>query len=666
MKMLRRILIANRGEIAVRIIKTLKRMNVETIAVYSVPDTEALHTRVAGQSFLLKGEGLEETYMNSAEIINIALLAGADAIHPGYGFMSENAEFAEAVNQAGLTFIGPGPDVIRLMGDKNRAAKTVSALGVPVLEQITGITPGLISSLSDAGRIDFPVMIKASFGGGGKAMRKAENMQELAEGIEISAREAKNYFGNPALSIEKYCRDARHIEVQVLADNYGNIIVPGERECSVQRRYQKVIEETPSVFLNSGTRKRLFETSVHITREIGYVNAGTIEYLVDKDQNFYFLEMNTRIQVEHPVTEMVTGIDMVEQQIRIAANQKLAVSPGDIMREGHAIQARVYAENPCEHFLPSPGMVYTYHEPSLPGVRIDSGIDGRSMLHPGYDPLIAKVIATGQTRDEAIMKLRMALKDLVIAGPITNRLFLQAILSDDEFVRNTISTEWLENATERITFGMDAFARQIPPLEALTLWLTWTLKRKVRRPAPGVWQQIGYWRQMIRKSVVFAGRQFDMLVGTVLDEWFEFDMDGDRHRAELVKSEGENIMLMLDGNQRISGKVSGGFDIEDIVFLDGIEFRFKPLDYLPDHPFTTEVRPDAIGGLRIIKSPLHGRIVKLNAETGKKVARGELLFILDAMKIENKIISPFDGHIKEVRVNTGDQVEINQTVLVIE
>ncbi|HYW96056.1 MAG TPA: biotin carboxylase N-terminal domain-containing protein [Bacteroidales bacterium] len=663
--MFRRILVANRGEIAVRIIKTLRKMSIGSVAVYAAPDAGSLHTRLADQACFLDGDQLTDTYLNISKIIEFAHQTGCDAIHPGYGFLSENANFADAVEKAGITFIGPPAGVIRRMGDKAKARMAVAGIGVPLLEGIEGKPAGLAKMMQTRKDL-FPVMIKASAGGGGKAMRKASDMQELLEAIEISAREAMNYFGNPELCIEKFYPDARHIEIQVLADKHGKVVIPGERECTVQRRYQKVIEESPSDFLQDATRRKMFQASLRIARELGYENAGTIEYLVDDNQNFFFLEMNTRIQVEHPVTEMVTGLDIVEQQILIAAGNPLALQEGNITSQGHAVEARLYAEDPCEHFLPSPGEITTYHEPSFPGLRIDSSMDGRTQLHPGYDPMIAKIITYGSDRDEAVQNLRKALENFVIGGTRTNRAFLFELLQDDDFVSDRISTSWLEHARERIAGHLSENMKQIDRETIFALWLTrYLFKATPVRTTDLVWQKIGYWRQLIKKPVFYEGRQFDLYVVDKHKDGFVFECEGKEFRVRLRNMSGDSLIIDLDG-QWVSGTVTSGYDIEDIVLTRGYDFRLKPLDYLPSQPFIVESKESGRGGKRIIKSPLHGKIIKLNAERGKKVLKGELLFILDAMKIENKIISPFDGLIKEVRVNTGDQVELNQPVLVIE
>ncbi len=663
--MFRKILIANRGEIAVRIIKTLDRMGIGSVAVYADQDRDALHTRLAGESIPLKGNDLGSTYLNAGKMIEIALRSGAGAIHPGYGFLSENADFASAVAEAGLVFIGPSPGVIRIMGDKSMAAKTVSSLGLPVIEGREGDVSELLEFFRKAGSSVFPLMIKAAAGGGGKGMRKVMNYPELQEALQISSREAMNYFGDPRIRVERLIEDARHVEVQVLADRAGNILLAGERECSVQRRFQKVIEESPSAFLTEKTRRKMFEISRQIAAGTGYLNAGTIEYLVDTEQNFYFLEMNTRIQVEHPVTEMVTGTDIVEQQILIAAGRLLNPGFTVLQPEGHAVEARIYAEDPAEGFTPSPGMIYLNRITSFPGIRIDQGTGQEFMVHPAFDPLVAKVSAHGTDRREAIGNLSLALSDAAVSGSRTNRMFLKAILEDADFVENRLSVNWLEKKAVTIIRRMNEQMNGTPQEEIFALWLTFRLfgHKPDRLPIP--WNRVKRLRSLFKKTVVFNDKYIELCVPTINNDHFVFEADGQPYQVDVSLIAGSELQVDLDGKM-LSGVVSAGKDIEDMVFIRGMEFRIKPLDFLPSGPFLTDQSSAGRSGKHIIKSPLHGRIVGLNAETGKKVLKGELLFILDAMKIENRIIAPFDGQITDVKVNIGDQVELDQPVLVIE
>lgn len=661
MKKFNKILIANRGEIAVRIIRTLKSLGINTIAIFSEKDRGSLHHRLADEAFLLSGDELKDNYLNIDKIIEIARESGAEAIHPGYGFLSENAWFSRKTAEAGLNFIGPPADVISLMGNKLQARAAARKAGLPLIKGFEGKVDEI---LENSVLMEFPVIVKAAAGGGGKAMRIVWNKEEFREALEVTRRESMNYFGDDALYVEKYFDKGHHIEVQVLADHYGNILIIGERECSVQRRYQKVIEETPSLFITDETRQKMFEVSRKIVREIGYVNAGTIEFLVDENQTFYFLEMNTRIQVEHPVTEQTYGIDIVELQVQVAAGNKLHLSHHDLTPKGHSIQARLYAEDPYKNFLPSPGNIYDYKEPLLPSLRIDSGIDSPARILPDFDPLISKVIITEATREEAILSLRKALKLYKVSGLATNREFIISLLSDKDFVNNNISTTWLENAREKLITDLNTERNKIAPERIFSVWLLKVLLNQ-NKESDEAWNYIGYWRQMIRKSFVFEGKQYDILVLERKKDKLRFELNDKVYEVELRSMNMNKIIFLLD-KKWSCGSVVNGKDIEDIVFIDGYEFRLKPIDYLPDIPFLKENISADLAGPKIIRSPLHGRIVKLNAMLNQKVKKGELLFTLDAMKIENKVISPYKGCIKEIRINEGQQVSIDQEILIID
>ena len=661
MKRFNKILIANRGEIAVRIIRTLQRLGISTIAIFSEKDRGSLHHRLADEAFLLSGDNLKDTYLNIDKIIEIARESGAEAIHPGYGFLSENALFSGKTAEAGLNFIGPTADVINLMGNKLQARAAARKARVPLIEGFEGKVEDILENSS---LLDFPVIVKAAAGGGGKAMRIVRDKEEFREALEVTRRESKNYFGDDTLYVEKYFDKGRHVEIQVMADHHGNILIIGERECTVQRRYQKVIEETPSLFITGETRRKMFKVSRNIVKEIGYVNAGTMEFLVDENQNFYFLEMNTRIQVEHPVTEQTYGIDIVELQVQVAAGNKLHLTQNDLTPKGHSIQARLYAEDPAKNFLPSPGNIYDYNEPLLPSLRIDSGIDHPTRILPDFDPLISKVIVTEASREEAILSLQKALKQYKVSGLSTNREFLVSLLNDKDFVDNKISTTWLEKAREKIITDLNNNRDRIPPERVFSVWLLKVLMNQ-KRDSNEVWQHIGYWRHMIRKSFVYEGKQYDIIVLERKKDKLRFELNDEIFEVELRSMNENKIIFLLEGKWSC-GSVVSGKDIEDIVFIDGYEFRLKPVDYLPDIPFLKENISADLSGPKIIRSPLHGRIVKLNAMLNQKVKKGELLFTLDAMKIENKVISPYKGCVKEIRINEGQQVSIDQEILVID
>lgn len=661
MKIFNKILVANRGEIAVRIIRTLKSLGINSVAVYSEKERGALHTRLADESYLLSGDTLRDTYLNIEKIIEVARETGAEAIHPGYGFLSENSSFSKRVAEEGINFIGPTPEVIGLMGNKLEARSAARQAGVPLIEGFEGKAEEILSNVRD---LQFPVIVKAAAGGGGKAMRIVKDENEFREALEVTKREALNYFADDSLYVEKYFEKGRHIEIQILADHYGNIIIPGERECSIQRRYQKVVEETPSLFLKPETREKMFQTSRQIVKEISYTNAGTLEFLVDENQNFYFLEMNTRIQVEHPVTEETTGLDLVEQQIYIAAGNQLFIKQEDIKIKGHSIQARLYAEDPSRNFLPAPGNIYTYLEPRFPGLRIDAGIDSPGIIRPDFDPMIAKVIATAVTREEAIMLLQKSLKNYKVNGLYTNREFLISLLSDPDFLNNRISTTWLEKNRQKIISNQIISREEISRINIFSAWLVKVLFSR-RMEKQDVWHEVGYWRHQVRKSFIYQNQQVDIYVIEKKKDRIKFSLEDNEHEIQFRSMKEEQIIFLVDGQWNCA-TVTTGKDIDDIVFLNGYEFRIKPLDYLPDVPFFRDTYGNNISGPRVIKSPLHGRIVKLNAIVNKRISRGELLFTLDAMKIENKVVSPYEGCIREIRIKEGDQVTIDQEIIIID
>ena len=439
-----KILIANRGEVAVRVIRACRELGIATVAVYSEADREALHVLMADEAVCLGPPAARESYLAVEKLVRAARESGAEAVHPGYGFLSENAAFAEACQAAGVVFIGPPPAAISAMGDKTAARRTARRMGVPVV-------PGTSEPVGDdaeaarvAREVGYPVMLKAAMGGGGKGMRLVRSEGELASALRLARSEARSAFGDGAVYVERYLEEPRHIEIQVLADGHGTTIHLGERECSIQRRHQKLVEESPSPFVDAALRARMGEAAVKVAAAVGYVNAGTVEFLVDAQKNFYFLEMNTRLQVEHPVTEMATGIDLVKEQIRIAAGEKLGYGQADVKWNGWAIECRIYAEDPYRNFMPSPGTLTTLRAPGGPWVRDDSGVYEGATIPIHYDPLISKLIVWGPDRTEAIRRMARALAEYHIAGVQTTVPILRQIMSDADFVAGRLSTHFLE------------------------------------------------------------------------------------------------------------------------------------------------------------------------------------------------------------------------------
>lgn len=443
--MIKKLLIANRGEIAVRIIRACRELDIQTVAIYSEADREALHVQIADEAYCVGPKASKDSYLNFTNIISVATLTGCDAIHPGYGFLAENADFAELCRDCKITFVGPSPEAINKMGTKDIARETMRQAGVPIVPGSQGIIKDVEEGMELANEIGYPVIIKATAGGGGKGIRVAKTEEELIKGITITQQEALTAFGNAGVYLEKYIEDFRHVEVQVLADNYGNVIHLGERDCSIQRRLQKLLEETPSPVLTEEMRAKMGDAAVKAAAAVNYTGAGTVEFIFDyQNQAFYFMEMNTRIQVEHPVTEMVTGIDLIKEQILVASGNPLEHKQKDVTFTGWAIECRINAENPAKNFMPSPGKIKMYLPPGGLGVRIDSAAYPGYTIPPYYDSMIAKVIAYGSTRQEAISRMKRALSEFVIEGVDTTIPFHLNLLNHEKFVAGNFNTKFLE------------------------------------------------------------------------------------------------------------------------------------------------------------------------------------------------------------------------------
>jgi acetyl-CoA carboxylase biotin carboxylase subunit len=497
--MFKKILVSNRGEIACRVIRACREMGIGSVAVYSEADRASLHVQLADEAICIGPPPAVESYLNMDRIIETARACGAEAIHPGYGFLAENPEFARRCERAGIVFIGPNSKSLELVGDKIRARQTMEMSGIPIIPGMKHVASGLAEFRAEASRIGYPVMIKASAGGGGKGMRIVCSEDELQPGLEGGQREAKAAFGDESVYLEKYIEDPRHVEFQVLADNFGHVVHLYERECSIQRRHQKIVEETPSQALTPELRQRMGETARKVLEVSGYNNAGTVEFLLDREKNFYFLEVNARLQVEHPVTELTTGVDLVQQQIRIAAGEKLTFKQGDLVQRGHAIECRIYAEDPGRNFLPSSGKILFLREPKGPGVRHDGGIYGGWEVPIYYDPILAKLIVWAETREGARARMAAALDDYVILGISTTIPFLKDVIVHPQFQKGETTTAFIKN-------NFDGWQPKEGPAEWLTLALAAAAldELSTSRPAaktPGSkpeiyspWQALGRWR----------------------------------------------------------------------------------------------------------------------------------------------------------------------------
>ncbi|MDQ0214683.1 acetyl-CoA carboxylase biotin carboxylase subunit [Oikeobacillus pervagus] len=441
--MLKKILIANRGEIARRVIRTCKRLNIQTVAIYSEADQQALHVREADEAYCIGKPPVNQSYLKLEEIIKVAKESGAEAIHPGYGLLSENATFAKRCIEEGITFIGPSPKIITSMGSKIEARKTMKEAGVPIIEGVDLPLENEEAAIVGAKSIGYPLMLKASAGGGGIGMQLVHSEEELIKAFAGNKKRAETFFGDGTMYLERYISEPHHIEVQIIADTYGNIIPLWERECSIQRRNQKVVEEATSPFISEATREKMLQAAKDAAKHIQYTNAGTIEFLVDKDQNFYFLEMNTRLQVEHPVTEEITGLDLVEEQIRISSGLELSIKQEDVVKKGHAIEVRIYAEDP-KTFFPNPGKITLLQLPEGEGIRHECAVESGSMVTPFYDPMIAKLVVWGNDRDEACKRLKQALLDYKIEGIKTNIPMLIKTISHEQFLKGYTTTKFVE------------------------------------------------------------------------------------------------------------------------------------------------------------------------------------------------------------------------------
>lgn len=493
--MFKKILIANRGEIAVRIIKACRDLGIPTVAVFSSSDRSALHTQFADEAIEIGPPSPLASYLNMDSIIHAAKKTRADAIHPGYGFLAENHLFSARCRDEGVVFIGPTPEALKLVGDKIASRITVNKIGAPIIPGMTGTAKEKDVFIKKAKSIGYPVLVKASLGGGGKGMRVVNNDRALLEAIDAGRREAKSAFGDDTVYIEKYLEKPRHIEFQILADNYGTVIHLFERECSIQRRFQKIIEESPSTALDNNQRKKMGEIAIKIASVVGYTNAGTIEFLLDENKNFYFLEVNARIQVEHPVTEFVTGVDIVKQQIRIASGEKLKIKQKELLQRGHSVEARIYAEDSENNFLPSPGKIRFLQEPRGPGIRLDSGIYDGFEVSASYDPILSKLIVFDETRDAAINKMVNALSDYSIVGIKTTIAFLLKIFESPDFKRGNLHTSFISEHKEdlRISTTKNLY-------EALAAYGIFTYSKgksayveKEKGIVP-VWESTGGWR----------------------------------------------------------------------------------------------------------------------------------------------------------------------------
>jgi acetyl-CoA/propionyl-CoA carboxylase biotin carboxyl carrier protein len=680
------VLVANRGEIACRIIRTLRSMGIRSVAVYSDADRDAAHVRLADVAVHIGGAEAKNSYLDVEAIVAAATRAGAGAVHPGYGFLSEKVSLAEACESAGLVFIGPRPHALEVMGDKIRSKMHVVGHGVPVIPGIA--QPGLDDDAlsAAAAEIGYPILIKPSAGGGGKGMYAVQDAAELPEALRAARRVASSAFGDDTLFLERLVSKPRHIEVQVLADIHGHTIHLGERECSLQRRHQKVIEEAPSALLDEPTRARIGQAACAVARSVEYVGAGTVEFLVsdDKPDEFFFMEMNTRLQVEHPVTEAVTGVDLVEWQVRIAAGETLTVEQSDVVLRGHAIEARVYAEDPQNGFLPSIGRVLAVHEPTGPGIRVDSALIEGLEISPHYDPMLAKVIAHADDRAQALARIRRAIEETVVLGVRTNVEYLAALLDAPAVVAGALDTTLIERTLPELSFlRIDD--------ELLTAAALIVHEEAWRRGSDAPWSRPTGWRilgaQPVRYRFVFGeGERADVLVSGPPDaaharvDRLDGDGDGDgdggsdgsgsdgaappsSRVAITVDGDGARIGLERDGVRRTMFAARNGeelwlaagtarFELTAIDRATVIAAQLAGIEH-GDHAADPQVR-----------SPMPGTVISVDVADGDAVSAGTSLLTVEAMKMEHRLTAPIDGTVS-ISIRPGETVKASQLVATV-
>lgn len=657
MKIFNKILIANRGEIAVRIIKSAKKMGIQTVAVYSKADAESMHIRVADEAHCIGDTALNETYLNIDKIIAIAKETDCEAIHPGYGFLAENPKLVAACEKNGIVFIGPSVNAIQLMGNKIEARAFVDKLNIPMTKAHTGDLEHLLQASKS---IELPVLVKAAAGGGGKGMRIVHDWKVLKETIESTSREAKAYFGDGEVFVEKYVENPRHIEIQVLGDKKGNVVHLFERECSIQRRYQKVIEESPSPTLNQEVREKMGADAVKIASAIGYENAGTIEFLVDHKLNYYFLEMNTRVQVEHPVTEMVTGIDIVREQILVAAGNPLSFSQSDIQQKGHAIEARIYAEDPENDFLPSPGKMTLYEEPKGDGIRVDSGIDQPIEVKSFFDPMISKLIAFDENRDLARLKLLQALENYHISGIKTNIKYLMSVLQNTDYRQNKIDTKFCDHQADHLIQWIQNERESISKSSVVCAFLTHQFAPK---SSSSVWNSIGFWRHRMQVCVELNEEKFDVLIVERSAKGGHFQLHGQDYHV-CIKESGDKYLAVEVNDKSFRFTCSMNDEKHTILGFKGHSFLLVRNDVLSIPDFYEASVQGKVGD--VVKSPMPGKVIKTHAKVGDSVIKGEVLLIVEAMKMENNILAPRDGVVEEIYVTEGDMVDGSKILLKLE
>ncbi|MBJ6137185.1 acetyl/propionyl/methylcrotonyl-CoA carboxylase subunit alpha [Marinobacter litoralis] len=642
--MLKKLLIANRGEIACRVIQTAKALGYRTVAVYSEADANALHVEQADEAVCIGPAQVAASYLNAEAILDAAKKTGADCIHPGYGFLSENAGFAKAIKQAGLIFVGPPENAIELMGSKRRSKIAMQEAGVPVVPGFEGNNASDEELIAAAKDIGVPLMLKASAGGGGRGMRLVEDQNQLADSIKRARSEAKQAFGDDEMIIEKAVIEPRHVEIQVFADRHGNAVYLGERDCSVQRRHQKVVEEAPSPFVTPELRQAMGEAAVKAALACGYEGAGTVEFLVDKDRNFYFLEMNTRLQVEHPVTELITGQDLVAWQLMVAEGQPLPLTQDQIQLNGHAIEVRLYAEDPATDFTPQTGTLHEFSPATGEGLRFDTGVRSGDVVSPHYDPMLAKVIAWGQNREEARRRLIRALEDTTVFGVTTNRHFLSRIIADETFGAGEATTAFLQQSfKDDPSLAPQTLSMRELALSACALSLgTSGQNGWSNAPATVMPMSLEVQDETVELLVRRSGQKL-----IVSHEETQYELQTHSHKP--------GLLCIIDNGVRHRCQYHQN---GDSLYLQAFGRSWSIVDR------THQPAAGAQGaGSGRIQAAMDGAIIDVLVAEGETVSQGQTLVVLEAMKMEHPVKADRDGVVAGLHTNTGDQVKRSQLLV---
>ena len=661
--MIKKILIANRGEVACRIIRTAKKMGIQTVAIYSEADTNSLHVKLADQAIYIGQSSATQSYLNKKRILDAIKISGADAVHPGYGFLSENTDFAAMLEQNNIIFIGPSSDAIKKMGDKIQAKKIAKDAGVSVVPGYIGTIRNEKEALKIAAKIGYPIMLKAAAGGGGKGIRVVKSKEEMQQAFSSTRNEAKNSFSDERTFIEKFIEKPRHIEIQLLSDKHGNYVCLGERECSIQRHHQKVIEEAPSPFMDNKLRNKMYEQSIALAKEVKYYSAGTIEYMVDSNKNFYFLEMNTRLQVEHPVTELITGIDIVEQMILIADGKRLNFKQKDIKLTGSAIECRIYAEDPSCGFLPSTGRITTYHQPQASeNVRVESGVYEGGEVSMFYDAMISKLCTYGETREKALDHMKDALCKYIIRGVSHNISFLQAILNSQKFIKADISTNFIDDEYKGGFTGAVLNDESSAVILSATVFIALSL---IKRAANITTQLRGHSRSIGTRWVVKLDDNKYPVTVRPIDDGYKISFENRRLYITSKWSIGNKLFLCVVNGKSYNLQVEYIRNDLKLTFMGStiqstlLTPRAAELYKFMQKSEQQEVQTDLIANIS-------GLISDIKVSIGEEVTKGQPMLIVEAMKMENILLSPVDGIVQGIFAQSGQTVASGELLINID